>query len=72
MLLENIRARCADRGITIAELERKTSIGNGVIAKWKDGTPRLTSVQKVADFFGCTVDDLLSDLQTNNTTQTVQ
>lgn len=61
MVLENIRRRCKENSITIAALERATKIGNGVIAKWQSGSPRVGTLQKVADYFGCTVDELLKE-----------
>ena len=59
MLSENIKKLCAARGITVAELERAVNLGNGLIAKWDTCSPRLNNAQKVADYFGVTVDDLL-------------
>jgi transcriptional regulator with XRE-family HTH domain len=61
MLLENIRRRCQENGITFWALERELGIGNGVVAKWSDGNPRVDTLKKVADFFGCTVDELLKE-----------
>ena len=61
MILQNIKRLCLDNSITIAELERKTGIGNGVIARWADGRPRVDLLKRVADYFGCTVDDLLKE-----------
>lgn len=66
MLVENIRALCKGRELTLAELERKTGIGNGVIARWATSSPRVDNLAKVADYFGVTVDDLLSDNDTSN------
>lgn len=59
-MLENIRRKCAEHGITIAALERDTGIGNGVIARWQTSSPRVDSLKKVADYFGVTVDELLT------------
>lgn len=61
--LERIRALCAEHSITIAELERKTGIGNGVIARWENSNPRIDRLKLVADYFGVSVDDLLSGKQ---------
>ena len=61
MILQNIKRLCLDNSITIAELERKTGIGNGVISRWADGRPRVDLLKRVADYFGCTVDDLLKE-----------
>ncbi len=61
MILQNIKRLCLQNNITLKELERRTEIGNGVIARWADGRPRIDLVKKVADYFGCTVDDLLKE-----------
>ncbi len=61
MILQNIKRRCIQQNITLAELERETEIGNGVIARWGNGRPRVDLLKKVADYFGCTVDDLLKE-----------
>ena len=59
MLLDNIKSRCKEGNITLRTLERETEIGNGVIAKWENGYPRVDTLKKIADYFGCTIDDLL-------------
>jgi len=59
LLFENIRAKCRERGISLPELEQAVHIGNGVIARWAVSNPRIDNVKKVADYFGCTVDELL-------------
>lgn len=59
MLVENIRRLCEERKTTFWSLERELGIGNGVIAKWNKSSPRVETLQKVAGYFGCTVDDLL-------------
>lgn len=61
MILKNIKRKCEERKISFAALERETGIGNGVIAKWERGSPRVESLKKVADYFGCTVDELLKE-----------
>ena len=61
MILANIKTLCENEGITIAELERKTNIGNGVIARWANGYPNVYNLKKVADHFGVTIDSLMND-----------
>lgn len=61
MILENINRRCSERGLTLYALEKETGIGNGIIAKWKNNSPSVKNLKKVADYFGCTVDELLRD-----------
>lgn len=60
MLLENIRRLCSKKPVSIAKLERETGIGNGTISRWDTSSPSIENVQKVADYFGVTVNDLLS------------
>ena len=61
MLLTNIRRLCNEKHVSIAKLERETEIGNGTISRWDISSPSIENVQKVAEFFGVTVDELLSD-----------
>jgi len=61
MLVENIQRLCKENNTTFGALEKKLEIGNGVIAKWNKSSPRVGTVQKVADYFGVTVDALLSE-----------
>lgn len=61
MLVGNIRTRCKRLGLTIAEVERETGIGNGVVARWDKHSPRIDLLWKVAERLGCTVDDLLKE-----------
>ncbi|MBE6917988.1 MAG: helix-turn-helix transcriptional regulator [Ruminococcaceae bacterium] len=60
MLLENIRRLCSKKPVSIARLERETGISNGTIARWDTSSPTVENVQKVAEFFGVTVDELLA------------
>ena len=59
MIVENIRRLCAKHNITFRALERKLDIGNGAIARWSKASPSVKNVQKVAEFFNVTVDELL-------------
>ena len=58
-LYTNIHAICKARGMSIAELERATGLGNGVIRKWDQASPTVRTVMAVADYLGTTVSDLL-------------
>lgn len=61
MLFERISALCKERGISIAKLEQEAELGNATIRGWKNSSPRVDSLKKVADYFGCTVDELLRE-----------
>ncbi|MCI8594889.1 MAG: helix-turn-helix transcriptional regulator [Oscillospiraceae bacterium] len=62
-MVEKIRALCKKRGISIWALEKKLGIGNGVVARWAQSSPRVESIKAVADFFGITVDELLRETE---------
>ncbi len=59
MIYERIKSLCKLNGITIRRLEVMAGLANGCIAGWKTKTPRVTTLKKVADYFGITVDELL-------------
>ncbi|MGI6335936.1 MAG: helix-turn-helix transcriptional regulator [Clostridiales bacterium] len=58
-LVTRIRALCRQRAITLTELERVCGFGQGAIAKWAYKIPSVARVEKVADYFGVSVDYLL-------------
>lgn len=64
MILDNIMKLCKEKGISIARLEREIGIGNGTVARWGTSSPTVDNVRKVADYFGVTVDNLLSETPT--------
>ncbi|HWR19083.1 MAG TPA: helix-turn-helix transcriptional regulator [Clostridia bacterium] len=61
MLLQQIQVLCRKNQITIKQLEKEIGLGEGSIGKWKRSAPSAYSLKKIADFFGVTVDDLLTD-----------
>ena len=50
--VDNIREVCRERDITLAELERALSYGNGTIAKWETakGSPPFDRVVAIAEY----------------------
>lgn len=69
MLVDNIKQLCNQHGISIPELEQSVGLGNGLIYRWKTSSPNLSSIQKVANYFGVTVSYLLHDNPTQNNTK---
>lgn len=65
MLFESIESRCKERGVSIAALEKAVGLGNATIKGWKTSSPRVDTAQKVADYFGCTIDELLAQSEDN-------
>lgn len=60
-MFEKIKALCAAKGISIQKLERALGFGNGTISRWDINRPSVDKVKLVADYFGCTVDELLRE-----------
>lgn len=59
MITDNVRRLCKEHEISIYALENATGIGNGCICRWDKKPPNISSLAKVASFFGVTVDSLL-------------
>ena len=63
MFWENLIALCAKNETTPSALVKKLSIANGAVTKWKNGAvPHQTTLHKIADYFGITVEQLVNDL----------
>lgn len=60
MIFETIESLCKQRGISIARLEREAGLGNATVRGWETGSPRVDKLKLVADYFGVTVDSILS------------
>lgn len=63
MIYDNVIALCREKGISVSALEKKCGLGNATIKGWKVSSPRVESLQKVADYFDITIDELLSGEQ---------
>lgn len=59
-LKQHLRNYLDDRGITAAQLARKSGVSKQVISTWLNGVSprRIEQVKKVADVIGITVDEL--------------
>jgi len=63
MIYERIKAEADRQGLTIAELEKRARLGNGVIGGWRTASPSARKLEAVADQLGVTVDYLLKGEQ---------
>ena len=61
MIVNNIKRLCADRKTKISELEVAVGLGKNTIYKWAESSPSVANLKLVADYFGCTVDELLKE-----------
>ena len=59
MLYEKIQEICDSKGITVSGLEIDLGFSNSTIRKWKNSSPSIENLKKVADYFGVTVDYFL-------------
>ena len=60
MIYENVVKLCKDKNISVAKLEKELCIGNGTIKRWEKSSPTVENIQKVAGYFGVTVDSIIS------------
>ena len=60
-MLDKIKLLCKNRGISVTQLEQELGFGNKAIYKWDVQTPGVDRVSKVADYFGVSIDYLVSD-----------
>ena len=60
MLYEKIQEICDSKGTTVSGLEKDLGFSNSTIRTWKNSSPSIENLKKVADYFGITVDELIS------------
>lgn len=46
---------------SVAELERKANLSNGIIKQWESSTPSMKSAQKIATFFNVPITQILTE-----------
>ena len=63
LLLNNITILCGNKGISIAKLEKELGFGNATIRMWAKASPSVEKVKAVADYFGVSVNQLISEHQ---------
>ncbi len=59
MIYEKIKQLCCKRHISIYRLEKDLEFSNCSICKWKKSKPTVDKLQKVADYFGVTIEYFL-------------
>lgn len=61
MIYDKIKQLAQKRGITIQQMERDLSLARGNTCKWNTVEPGIRKVQKVADYLGVSIEELLAD-----------
>lgn len=59
VLYDNVKKICEKKGISVGKLEKDLEFSNGSICKWNESEPGIRKVQKVADYLGVTIEELL-------------
>ena len=57
---ERIESLRKSKGLSQGKLEKQLVFSNGSISKWKNSTPKVERLQKLADFFGVSVEYLMT------------
>lgn len=60
-LVVRIRELCKENGISMRRLERDNGFGNGLVSKWTHSSPSVSYLQKVAHYFGVSINYLLGE-----------
>jgi len=60
-LVVRIRSLCKEHGISMRRLERDNEFGNGLVSKWSNSSPSVAYLQKVAKYFGVSINYLLGE-----------
>jgi len=58
-ITERIKQLCDEKDTTFAAVERACDLSNGSIRRWEENKPAIDKLEKVADYFGVSVDYLL-------------
>lgn len=59
-IYDKIKKLCDKQDITIAELEKRAEVGNGTVGKWREYTPTVATLSKVAKALGVKLEDLVA------------
>lgn len=59
MLFDRIKRLCATKGVSISQMERDISISRGAAYKWKTSSPSRDILERLSDYFGVSIDDIL-------------
>ena len=59
MILKKILKLAEKNNISISCLEKTLGFGNGTIKKWRESSPSVDKLKKVADYFGVSIEYFL-------------
>lgn len=66
-MYENFEKLLEERGISAYKVAKDTGIGTATLSNWKTGkyTPKQDKMQKIADYFGVTLEYLTGERESN-------
>lgn len=59
LIYDKISKLAKEKNMSIREIERMAGLGNGVIAGWKNSSPQVDSLQRVAMVLKVNINELL-------------
>lgn len=62
---ERIKKLCQDKGISLNKLEETLNFGKGYLSKLNSSTPNVSKIKQIADYFGVSVDWIMTGEETN-------
>ena len=68
-IYERIESLRKSKGLSQGKLEKQLGFSNGSISKWKNSTPKVERLQKLADFFGVSVEYLMTGKEDDEKTK---
>ena len=71
ILYLRIKSLCNQKGITIKTLEDELGFGNSTIQRWKSSSPSTDKLNKVAKYFGVSLDYLVGNAEIRETADSV-
>ena len=62
-MYKKVKKLMSTRGITAYRLSKETGIATSTLTNWKKGfyTPKVDKLKKIADYFGVTLEELISE-----------
>ena len=61
MLVDRLKELCKKKGVSFAEFERESGVGERTAARWDTNAPNINKVIQAAEYFGITVSELLGE-----------
>ena len=63
MIFDNVRHLCREKGISNTKLEDDLGFARSSVCKWNKNEPGIRKVQKVANYLGVSIEELLKETE---------